>query len=230
MKFKKTLVLGAVTALALSLSACNGAGGAGDSDIAKKSDNKMQVFQFEGIQTGNNTASFPVNTPVKLETPKEILEVLPDDFVQKHASVNSYIVQNRKISALNCVFEVEVDYVEEAKKEIFERFDEDISSGYMKQVESIPADDDLELNETYITNDYKTVAAPHVCGKKYNNRAIDDYGYGVFDVKGRPGLAGVDFSIKLNESGGMDIGAWLGAGLKLSATGKWQFDPQSVES
>lgn len=227
MKLKKILALGAVAALALGLGAC---GDASDSEIAKKSDNKMQVFQFDGIRTGNNVVSFPVDTPVKLETPKEILEVLPDDFVQKHASVNSYVVQNRKVSALNCVFEVEVDYVEEAKNQVFEQFDEKISSDAIKQVESIPADDDLELNKTYITNDYKTLVGPHVCGKEYNNRAIDDHGYGVFDVKGRPGLAGVDFSIKLNESGGMDIGAGLGAGLKLSTTGKWQFDPESVKS
>lgn len=227
MKLKKTLALGAVAVLALGLGAC---GGASDSEIAKNSDNKMQVFQFEGIRTGNNVVSFPADTPVKLETPKEILEVLPDDFVQKHASVNSYIVQNRKVSATNCVFEVEVDYVKEAENEVFEQFDEKIASGYVKQVESIPADDDLELNQTYITSDYKTMVAPFECHLKYNNRAISDYGYGLFDTKGRPGLAGVDFTIQINERDGIDIGSSLGAGLKLSTTGKWQFDPESVKS
>lgn len=226
MKLKKILALGAAAALSLGLGAC---GGASDSEIAKNSDNKMQVFQFDELKNGQTEVNFPANTPVLIKYSDEMLDVIPDGYLSQQGSVEQYVVQNRILGAGNCVFERETKYVDSVKQDVIKTFDENFQSNYAKKVDKIPEDDNLETNQTYVTNDYGHVAIVYNCESNAGDKAFDDdYNNNLKGLAGK-GMAGVGMHIEITDSYGLKILAGVGDGLTLSATGKWQFDPESVK-
>lgn len=227
MKLKKILALGAVAALALGLGAC---GGASDSEIAKNSDNKMQVFQFDELKNGQTEVNFPANTPVKIQLSQEMLDALPEGFVEDKASIKSMVMQSRTISPINCVFETEVQYVDEAKDGIIQRLSQFINNNSnQSKIGEIPSDDDLILNTSYVTNDFSKMAFAFDCSKEEKPSSLEQ-GYWDGTRERLKGLAGVSLESSVQPGGSIKIKAEPDDGLTLSATGKWQFDPKSVES
>lgn len=228
MKLKKTLALGAVVALALSLGAC---GGASDSEIAKNSDNKIQVFQFDELKNGQSEVYFPADTPVKIQLSKEMLDALPEGFIENKASIKSMVIQSRTISPINCVFETEAEYVDTAKDGIIKYLGSKFanSTSTLSKIGEIPNDDDLTLNTIYVTNDFSKMAVAFDSSKEELPASGDDL-YWDGTPERLKGLAGVFLDISVQPGGSIKIKAKPDDGLKLSATGKWQFDPKSVEN